>query len=533
MIYETTITILPEEEKNTSLLESKVLKQLNIKNKKEVNAFVLQKKSIDARKGKIKFHLRYAVYVGESPEDKKFSPKWKKVNGEKKVIVVGSGPAGLFASLQLLESGIKPILIERGSRTSKRKTDIAKISTTGIVDANSNYCFGEGGAGTFSDGKLFTRSNKRGDISKILSIFNYHGANENILSDAHPHIGSDKLPKIINNMIDTIINFGGEVYFDKICTDLILEKTSDDKFIAKGIRCGSEAIFADAVILATGHSATDIYQMLNSVAIKNKIDVSKILEEKTFAVGVRVEHPRTVIDKIQYHGKDRTENLPAAEYRLTTQVDERGVYSFCMCPGGLVVPSSSSPEEIVVNGMSPSSRNSKWSNAAIVVEVRPEDAKQILKENNIDLENSELASLKFRTYLEKLTYQNGSGIKAPAQKLSDFINGVESKSFPETSYTPGLISSRLDLWLPKFIHQRLQKAFVKFNENMKGFICDKAILIASETRTSTPVRILRDKETLQSPVIQNLFPAGEGSGYSGGIVSSAMDGENVAKKILL
>ncbi len=538
MIYETTITILPEEENNKTLLENKILKQLNIKNKKDVNAFVLKKKSIDARKGKIKFHLRYAVYVGENPEDKKFSPKWKKANGEKKVIVVGSGPAGLFASLQLLESEIKPILIERGSRTSKRKVDIAKISTTGIVDDNSNYCFGEGGAGTFSDGKLFTRSNKRGDISKILSIFNYHGADEKILSDAHPHIGSDKLPKIINNMIDTIIKFGGEVYFDKICTDLILEKDEQNNCIAKGIVCVDsqekneiEKIFADAVILATGHSATDIYKMLYDVSVKNNLDVNNILQEKTFSVGVRVEHPRQVIDKIQYHGKERTENLGAAEYRLTTQVEDRGVYSFCMCPGGLVVPSSSSKEEIVVNGMSPSSRNSKWSNSAIVVEIRPEDAKQILKENKIDSKDNLLSSLNFRTYLEKLTYQNGQGIKAPAQKLVDFLESRLTKSFPETSYTPGLVSSRLDLWLPDFIKTRLQKAFKKFNENMKGFICEDAILIASETRTSTPLRILRDKETLQNPVIKNLFPAGEGSGYSGGIVSSAMDGENVAKKI--
>ena len=538
MIYETTITILPEEENNKTLIENKILKQLSIKNKSSVNAFVLKKKSIDARKGKIKFHLKYSVYVGENPEQEKFIPKWKTVNTNKKVVIVGSGPAGLFAALQLLEFGIKPIVIERGSRTSKRKVDIAKISTTGIVDENSNYCFGEGGAGTFSDGKLFTRSNKRGDISKILSIFHYHGADEKILSDAHPHIGSDKLPKIINNMIDTIIKFGGEVYFDKICTDLILEKDEKNNFITKGIICIDsnektiiQKIYSDAVILATGHSATDIYKMIYDCCCNNNLEVDKVLQEKTFAVGVRVEHPRQVIDKIQYHGKERTENLGAAEYRLTTQVDERGVYSFCMCPGGLVVPSSSGKEEIVVNGMSPSSRNSKWSNSAIVVEVRPEDAKEILQKNKIDDYENLLSALNFRTYLEKLTYQNGNGIKAPAQKLIDFIEERKTNTFPETSYTPGLISSRLDLWLPDFIKSRLQKAFKKFNENMKGFICDEAILIASETRTSTPIRILRDKETMESPVIKNLYPAGEGSGYSGGIVSSAMDGENVAKKI--
>ena len=453
-------------------------------------------------------------------------------------VVVGTGPAGLFAALQLLEFGIKPIVIERGSRTSKRKVDIAKISTTGIVDENSNYCFGEGGAGTFSDGKLFTRSNKRGDISKILSIFHYHGADEKILSDAHPHIGSDKLPKIINNMIDTIIKFGGEVFFDKICTDLILEKDEKNNFITKGIICIDsnekniiQKIYSDAVILATGHSATDIYKMIYDCCCKNNLEVDKFLQEKTFAVGVRVEHPRQIIDKIQYHGKERTENLGAAEYRLTTQVDERGVYSFCMCPGGLVVPSSSGKEEIVVNGMSSAARNSKWSNAAIVVETRPEDISQEFvnkaKQNGVPC----LAGLYFRKYIEEQTKNNGKGQAAPAQVLTDFIANKDSSQLPVTSYTPGVVPSRLDKWLPEHISKRLIQGFKNFDKMMKGFVCDKALLIASETRTSTPVRILRNKQTFECDSIPGIFPCGEGSGYSGGIVSSAIDGENVCEAI--
>ena len=546
MILETTITILPEDEKKSALLKKLVLSELTkqgkISSDKQISSdeitLVLKKKSIDARKGKIKFHLRYAVYIGEKPDlkdDGKFCPKWRNVKLDENgnpfhtVLIVGCGPAGLFAALKLLESGIKPVILERGSTTSKRKLDIANISRTGKVDENSNYCFGEGGAGTFSDGKLYTRSNKRGNVEEILKIFVYFGADEKILTDNHPHIGSDKLPKIVNLMVETIRKFGGEVHFETKVTDFILEKNQGN-ICVKGVVAGEKEYRSDAAILATGHSATDIYEMLSEIERKlcdgdrEKFDdgaQSRILEEKTFAVGVRVEHPRQIIDKIQYHGRERGGVLPASEYRLVTQVEERGVYSFCMCPGGNVVPSQSGDGQIVVNGMSSSSRNSFWSNAAIVVEVRPEDCSEYG------------GSLAFRTALEKKTYEQTQCQKAPAQLLVDFLAGQETltENLPKTSYTPGLASSRLDLWLPDFIARRLKTAFKDFDSKMHGFICPEAVLIASETRTSTPVRILRDKESFESPVLHGLYPAGEGSGYSGGITSSAMDGENVAEKI--
>lgn len=509
MILETTITISPEDENNQSLIKKLIFEQLKKESKKEIKnddvSFVLKKKSIDARKNQIRYHMRYAVYIGEKPgENDSFKPKWKNA-APPTVVIVGSGPAGLFGALKLLEYGIKPVILERGSTTSKRKVDIANISRTSKVDENSNYCFGEGGAGTFSDGKLYTRSNKRGNIEEILQIFVYHGASPDILTSAHPHIGTDKLPKIVNNMVETIRKYGGEVYFDTRVTGFIT-----DNSIVKGVRCGEKEFFADAVLLATGHSATDIYTLLDSID-------RRALEPKTYAVGVRVEHPREVIDKIQYHGKERNGVLPAAEYRLVTQVENRGVYSFCMCPGGNVVPSQSENESIVVNGMSCSSRNSPWSNAAIVVEIRPEDCAQ--------------GSLNFRTNLERMTFVHGDGQKAPAQRLVDFLAGRDSVSLPKSSYAPGLVPSRLDQWLPDFIVSRLKTAFRTFDSQMHGFICEDALLIATETRTSTPVRILRDKESFESPVLRGLYPAGEGSGYAGGITSSAMDGANAADRI--
>lgn len=571
MQTEITITVKPSDEKNTSIINAHIfneLKNRGIKTAGEKTEFVFVKKSIDARHGQVKLHLRYRIYIGEKPEE--FSdtlPVWKKADGSRKVVIVGSGPAGLFGALKLLESGIKPVIVERGAMTSQRKRDIALISTQDNVNENSNYCFGEGGAGTFSDGKLYTRSNKRGDISKILRIFVNFGADPKILTDAHPHIGTDKLPAVINNMRAKIIELGGEFLFNTKLVGLVtdaaagsakdasLGATADGpaKNVPLGTTAGGSAkdaplgatadatvrvtgvtvedvitkekkqIEADAVLLATGHSAPDIYELLAKTAPSS-------LEAKTFAAGVRVEHPRELIDAIQYHGR-REANLGAAEYRVTTQVDGRGVYSFCMCPGGFVVPSSSGPNEIVVNGMSAAARNSKWSNAAIVVEIRPEDIPQEFVVKAKELGCPDLAGLLFRTQMELLAKQNGSGQAAPSQKLTDFLANRKSAELPATSYTPGIVSSNLNEWLPEHIRSRLQKGFAEINKSMKGFICDEALMIAIETRTSTPVRIKRDKETFECCGIQNLFPAGEGSGYSGGIVSSAMDGENACAVI--
>lgn len=536
MIEEITITINPEDEKNYKKIKSLAYSELNKKNisfTAENTTLVFQKKSIDARHGKVKLHLRYKVYIGEKPSDSEDEvPQWKKTDGKKTVIIVGSGPAGLFAALRLLEAGIKPVIIERGTDTAARRKDIALISTKGFVNADSNYCFGEGGAGTFSDGKLYTRSNKRGDIGRILRIFAHFGADKAILTDAHPHIGTDRLPKVINNMRSTIIELGGEFYFNTKLTDFIISDTgsSGEKtktvrgIVTENVQTGEKKEFlGNAVILATGHSATDVYTLLAKTE-------PKALEAKTFAVGVRVEHPRTLIDNIQYHGK--TEGMPAAEYRVTVQEDERGVYSFCMCPGGFVVPSASCDDEIVVNGMSAAARNSKWSNAAIVVETRPEDIPQEFRAQAEKQGCPAIAGLLFRTELERFAKVHGKGQAAPAQLLTDFLANKTSSKLPETSYTPGIVSSNLNEWLPEHICGRLQKGFKDIDKKMHGFVSPEALLIAIETRTSTPVRILRDSETLEGCGLKRLYPAGEGSGYSGGIVSSAMDGEKVACKIV-
>ncbi len=532
MQIDLTVIVKPEQESDKNLIQKRLNEALKEKTGESENAeFVFVKKSIDARHGQVKLVLRYKAFVGESASSaakKDFS--WRKAAGGKKVLVVGSGPSGLFASFKLLEKGIQPVIIERGKNTSDRKRDIAAISTQGIVGSDSNYCFGEGGAGTFSDGKLYTRSNKRGDIGEVLRIFNHFGADKKILTDAHPHIGTNRLPEIINAMREKIIELGGEIHFNTRVTDFIIEEASAKKIIrgvvAKDLLTGEKKEFAgDAVILATGHSASDIYELLNDVSPES-------LEAKTFAVGVRVEHPRELIDRIQYHSSEEAKNLGAAEYRLTTQVDGHGVYSFCMCPGGFVVPSATGPEEIVVNGMSSAGRNSAWSNAAIVVETRPED---IEGEGN-------LKGLYFRSGLEHETYLHGGASvggdmqkkfqAAPAQLLTDFLAGRESVELPRSSYTPGLVSSRLDEWLPKQIVSRLKKGFMDFDKKMRGFICDKALLIASETRTSTPIRIRRDRETFECAGIGHLYPCGEGSGYSGGIVSSAMDGISAAEHLI-
>ena len=533
MIKEITITVKPEEEKNLKLHKSLALKEIkknggSIPSGETVLVFV--KKSIDARHGQLKLHLRYKVYIGETPDEatqkgQNQLPEWKTASGNKSVLIIGAGPAGLFGALTLLEKGIKPVIIERGEMTPERKKDIALISTKGLVNSDSNYCFGEGGAGTFSDGKLYTRSNKRGNIDRILQIFAYFGADKKILTDAHPHIGTNKLPQVINNMRNKIIELGGEFYFNTRATELLGSNASVTGVRTINVHTNEEKDFtADAVVLATGHSASDIYHM---VAKMNPAS----LEAKTFAVGVRVEHPRVLIDAIQYHGMPKGE-LGAAEYRVTAQVEERGLYSFCMCPGGFVVPSSSGPDEIVVNGMSAAERNSKWSNAAIVVETRPEDipAEYIAQAKTEGC--TALAGLYFRTALEKAAKDNGQGQAAPAQRLTDFLDNKKSMDLPVSSFTAGLVCSNLNSWMPPQITTRLAQGFKMINKNMKGFICEDALMIAIETRTSTPVRILRDKETCECCGIKNLYPAGEGSGYSGGIVSSAMDGENICQKII-
>lgn len=529
MIKEISVAITPDKEKNQKFIRDKIFEQLNrdgIDFKAEETELVFVKKSIDARHKNIKLFLRYKVYIGEKPGDAlKKIPQWKKADGSKTVLIIGSGPAGLFGALKLLEHGIKPVIIERGTDTSSRKRDIAAISTRGTVNSDSNYCFGEGGAGTFSDGKLYTRSNKRGDISSVLKIFAHFGADEKILTDAHPHIGTDKLPSIINSMRKMIVDCGGEFHFNTKCSGLITENGTVTGIRAVDVLSGEERKFmADAVLLATGHSADDIYRMIARVSPQS-------LEAKTFAVGVRVEHPRSLIDSIRFHGKEM-ENLGAAEYRFTTQQMERGVYSFCMCPGGFVVPSQTGPEQIVVNGMSASGRNSRWSNAAVVVETRPEDIPEKFRMEAKENGCPALAGLLWRSWLEHETFVHGEGQKAPAQMIRDFVDGKESTALIETSYTPGIVASRLDQWLPEQIASRLKMCFRYINrDTMKGYISDEGILIASETRTSTPVRILRDKETFECPGLKNLYPCGEGSGYSGGIVSSAMDGENACCKI--
>lgn len=465
------------------------------------------KRSIDARQRQIFVNLKVRVYVNEQPHDDDFiRTDYPNVEGKPQVIVVGAGPGGLFAALRLIELGLRPIVLERGKDVHARKKDLADITKTQKVQPESNYCFGEGGAGAYSDGKLYTRSKKRGDTDKILNVFCQHGASTAILADAHPHIGTDKLPKVIEAMRNTIINCGGEVHFQTKMTQLIL---AGDKVVG----CVADKEYRGPVILATGHSARDVYRYLSEAKVE--------MEAKGIAVGVRLEHPSALIDQIQYHSKNgRGKWLPAAEYSFVTQVDGRGVYSFCMCPGGFVIPAATDKEQIVVNGMSPSSRGTAWSNSGMVVEVQPFDV----------VGEDALRVMRFQEELEKICWQQGNMKQtAPAQRMADFVNGKLSYDLPKSSYAPGLIASPLHFWLPKAISSRLQEGFKVFGRHAHGFLTNEATLIAVETRTSSPVRIVRDRDTLQHIRIQGLFPCGEGAGYAGGIVSAAVDGERCAE----
>ena len=474
------------------------------------------KRSIDARQRQIYVNLKVRVYVNEQPHDDEYvRTEYPNVEGRPQVIVVGAGPGGLFAALRLIELGLRPIVLERGKDVHERKKDLANITKTQKVDAESNYCFGEGGAGAYSDGKLYTRSKKRGNTDKILNVFCQHGASTAILADAHPHIGTDRLPKVIEAMRNTIINSGGEVHFKTKMTQLILD---GDKVVG----CVADKEYRGPVILATGHSARDVYRYLAEAKVE--------IEAKGIAVGVRLEHPSHLIDQIQYHSKQgRGKYLPAAEYSMVTQVDGRGVYSFCMCPGGFVIPAATDKEQIVVNGMSPASRGTAWSNSGMVVEVRPEDLDNVKNENCNNV-SPELKVLAFQEDLERLCWQQGNMKQtAPAQRMADFVSGKLSYDLPKSSYAPGLVSSPLHFWLPKMISKRLQEGFKVFGRQAHGFLTNEAVLIAVETRTSSPVRIVRDRENLQHIRVQGLFPCGEGAGYAGGIVSAGVDGERCAE----
>ena len=512
MIHEYNVRVLPQQAYNEEAIANYIARDKGI-NRKNIKKVRVLKRSIDARQRTIFVNLSLRVYVNELPSDEEFEyTQYNDVSHKPAVIVVGEGPAGLFASLRLIEKGFRPIVLERGKSVNERKKDIALIATTQVVDEESNYSFGEGGAGAFSDGKLYTRSKKRGSVSKILNVLCQHGASTSILVDAHPHIGTDKLPVVIENMRKTIERCGGQVLFQTKMTSLLYNNNVVEGVKAIDLKTANEKIFKGAVILATGHSARDVYRYLHDDGIE--------MEAKGIAVGVRLEHQAELIDQIQYHNKEgRGLYLPAAEYSFVTQVKERGVYSFCMCPGGFVIPAATGPSQVVVNGMSPSNRGSKWSNSGMVVETRPEDIAG----------DDVLKMMKFQEEIEQNCWQQGNRNQtAPAQRMVDFVNKKLSFDLPKSSYKPGLISSPLHFWMPEHVVSRLQEGFKKFGKMSRGFLTNDALMIAAETRTSSPIRILREKDTLQHVRIAGLFPCGEGAGYAGGIVSAAMDGEKCA-----
>lgn len=527
MIQEYQLRILPEIAAQEQALKTYLGKEKGI-NPKEVTAIRVLKRSIDARQRILYVNLKVRVYINEVPTDDEYPRTvYNKVEGKPRVIVVGAGPGGLFAALRLIELGLCPIVVERGKNVRERKKDLALISREHLVNPESNYSFGEGGAGAYSDGKLYTRSKKRGNTDKIMHVFCQHGASTAILADAHPHIGTDKLPRVIENMRNTILDCGGEVHFETRMEALIIENNE-----IKGIETNTGKTFLGPVILATGHSARDVYRWLaaNNVTI----------EAKGIAVGVRLEHPAELIDQIQYHrAKGRGEFLPAAEYSFVTQVEGRGVYSFCMCPGGFVVPAASGPEQVVVNGMSPSNRGSRWSNSGMVVEVLPEDIGES-EERKVKSEECGAQScgeevlkvLHFQEEMERQSWlQGGMRQTAPAQRMLDFTKRKLSFDLPESSYSPGLISAPLHFCLPEFVSRRLSQGFQQFGRMSHGFLTNEAVMIGVETRTSSPVRIVRDKDTLQHVSIRGLFPCAEGAGYAGGIVSAGVDGERCAEAV--
>ncbi len=539
MIEEYQIRILPEQAASEEGIKRYLSKEKGI-DVRTLNQVRVLKRSIDARQRTIYVNLKVRAYINEFAQDDQYiHTEYPDVSSHPRVVVVGEGPGGLFASLRLIELGYRPVVLERGKDVRERKKDLSNITKTQKVDAESNYCFGEGGAGAYSDGKLYTRSKKRGSVDKILNVFCQHGANTNILADAHPHIGTDKLPRVIENMRNTILQCGGEVHFQTKMTSFIID---GDKVIgveAVNLQTGAEETYRGPVILATGHSARDVYRYLAASRIE--------IEAKGIAVGVRLEHPAHLIDQIQYHNKNgRGKYLPAAEYSFVTQVDGRGVYSFCMCPGGFVIPAATEPQQLVVNGMSPSNRGTAWSNSGMVVETHPEDVASFVQEHQAILQSdaslsssaeeevlspdSPLTMMHFQQIVEKQCWQQGNMKQtAPAQRMADFVNNRLSYDLPKSSYAPGLISSPLHFWMPSFVSKRLQEGFKTFGKNAHGFLTNEATLIAMETRTSSPVRILRDRDTLQHVRLQGLFPCGEGAGYAGGIVSAGVDGERCAE----
>ena len=527
MIQELQLRILPEQAASEQNIKQYVAREKGL-DARTIKAVRTLKRSIDARQRTIFINLTVRIYINELPTDDEYvETYYPMVDEGPEVIVVGAGPGGLFAALRLIELGCRPIVVERGKDVHARKRDIARISREHTVDPESNYSFGEGGAGAYSDGKLYTRSKKRGNVEKILNVFCQHGASTTILSDAHPHIGTDKLPRVIENMRETIRRCGGEVHFETRMDRLIVEKNQ-----VVGIETNTGRTFRGPVILATGHSARDVYRHLYASGID--------IEAKGIAVGVRLEHPSELIDQIQYHNKNgRGKYLPAAEYSFVTQVDGRGVYSFCMCPGGAVVPAASGPEQIVVNGMSASHRGSRWSNSGMVVEIRVEDlaamdnGQRTMDNAQSTMDNARcnpLAMMHFQEEMECQCWMQGNRRQtAPAQRMVDFTRKKLSYDLPESSYSPGLISSPLHFWMPEFVCSRLQRGFEHFGRTSRGFLTNEATVIGMETRTSAPVRIIRDRDTLQHITVGGLFPCGEGAGYAGGIVSAGIDGERCAE----